>query len=231
MKSLLITGVSKGIGAFLAQHYVKAGYKVFGISRTQPNFEHENFVWYKVDVASEADCLDFFRKLRQQKVELYGLVNNAAIATLNPLSTTPYSTAENILQVNVLGSFLMMREASKLMVRAQNGRIINFTSVAKPLQIEWESVYSASKAAIESLTKTAAREFGAMGVTVNAVGPGPVSTDLLKGVGHERIQYVLDRQALQKMTEYEDVLNVVDFFLSESSHMVTGQVLYLGGAG
>lgn len=231
MKSLLITGVSKGIGAFLAQHYAKAGNKVFGISRTDPNFEHENFVWHKVDIAKEADCLDFFRKLRQQKVELYGLINNAAIATLNTLSTTPYSTAENILQVNVLGSFLMMREASKLMVRAQKGRIINFTSVAKPLQIEWESVYSASKAAMESLTKTAAREFGAMGVTVNALGPGPVSTDLLKGVGHDRIQYVLDRQALQKMTEYQDVLNVADFFLSENSHMVTGQVLYLGGAG
>lgn len=231
MKSLLITGVSKGIGAFLAEHYLSAGYKVYGISRTESSIQHENFVWNKVDIANEAECLAFFRKLRADRIQLYGLINNAAIATLNTLTTTPYSTAENILQVNVLGSFLMMREATKLMIKSQTGRIVNFTSVANPLQIEWESIYSASKAAIESLTKTAAREFGAMGITVNAVGPGPVSTDLLKGVGDERVQYVLDRQAIKSMTEYQDIANVVDFFLGEQSSMITGQVLYLGGVG
>jgi 3-oxoacyl-[acyl-carrier protein] reductase len=129
----------------------------------------------------------------------------------------------------VVGTFLFMREAARLMQKRKFGRIVNFASVATPLKLEGEAVYAASKAAIESLTEILARELAAMGVTVNAVGPTPVETDLIRGVPRESMDRLLARQAIQRMGTMEDVGNAVDFFLRPESSFITGQVIYLGG--
>jgi 3-oxoacyl-[acyl-carrier protein] reductase len=109
------------------------------------------------------------------------------------------------------------------------GRIVNFTTVAVPLALEGEAAYVASKAAVESLTRVLARELGPFGIRVNAVGPTPVETDLIRAVPKEKIDALLARQVLPRMGTPEDVARVVDFFLSPASDFVTGQVIYLGG--
>ncbi len=135
-----------------------------------------------------------------------------------------------MLQTNVGGTFLMCREAARLMMRGGiGGRIVNFTSVAVPLKLEGEAIYVASKAAVESLTRVLAKEFAPMGIAVNAVGPNPIDTDLIKGVPKCKIDALLKRQAIDDMGTMEDIANVVDFFLRPESRMITGQVLYLGG--
>jgi 3-oxoacyl-[acyl-carrier protein] reductase len=115
------------------------------------------------------------------------------------------------------------------MVRAKSGRIVNFSTVATPLRLEGESLYAASKAAVESLTQVLARELGQSGVTANAIGPTPVPTDLIKNVPEAKMKALLARQAIQRFGTLADVVNVLDFFLSEHSAFVTGQVIYLGG--
>jgi 3-oxoacyl-[acyl-carrier protein] reductase len=159
------------------------------------------------------------------------LLNNAGIASMNHALLTPAETLRGILSTNLVGTFLLCREAGKVMTRQKAGRIVNFTSVAVPLRLEGEAAYAASKAAVESFTRVLSRELGESGVTVNAVGPTPVPTDLVAGVPKEKMEALLARQGIRRWGTVEDVANVVDFFLAEGSGFVTGQVVYLGGVG
>jgi 3-oxoacyl-[acyl-carrier protein] reductase len=139
-------------------------------------------------------------------------------------------TVENIFSTNVFGTFIACREAARLMIASRSkGRIINFATVATPLRLEGEAVYAASKAAVESLTRVFARELAEYEITVNAVGPTPVETDLIRSVSKEKIAALLARQAIPRLGEMRDIANVIDFFMREESDFVTGQVVYLGG--
>jgi 3-oxoacyl-[acyl-carrier protein] reductase len=109
------------------------------------------------------------------------------------------------------------------------GRIVNFASVAVPLKLEGEAIYAASKAAVISLTQILAREFADFGVTVNAIGPGPIRTDLIRGVSPQKLDALIERQAIKRYGEPRDVIHVIDFFVQPASDFVTGQVIFLGG--
>jgi 3-oxoacyl-[acyl-carrier protein] reductase len=228
-QTLIITGTSKGIGRSLAEHYLAAGWNVVGCSRGAAQIEHERYRHQAVDVNDEAGIVRMVREVVRREGAIDALINNAGIAAMNHLLTTPLISAQRVMNTNFLGSFLFLREVAKAMVKAKAGRIVNFTTVAVPLHLEGESVYAASKAAVESLTRIAARELAPFGITVNAVGPTPIGTDLIKAVPESKIQALLARQAFPRLGTFEDIANVTDFFLSPRSKFVTGQVLYLGG--
>jgi len=143
----------------------------------------------------------------------------------------PGDTARQILHVNVLGSFLVCREAAKLMRRRSYGRIVNFSTIAVPLRLEGEALYAAAKSAVEMLTRVLAREFAPFGITVNAIGPTPIETDLIRGVPREKLQQIIDHLAIRRFGTFRDVAHVIDFFVHPASDNITGQVLYLGGGG
>jgi 3-oxoacyl-[acyl-carrier protein] reductase len=109
------------------------------------------------------------------------------------------------------------------------GRIVNFVTVAVPLKLEGEAIYAASKAAVISLTEVLAREFADFGITVNAIGPTPIKTDLVRGVPPQKLDALVQRQAIKRYGEPKDVINVVDFLVEPASDFVTGQVIFLGG--
>ena len=115
------------------------------------------------------------------------------------------------------------------MMRQKYGRIVNYSTVAVAFNLEGEAIYAASKAAVETLTKTVSNELASLGITVNAVAPTPVETDLIKAVPKDKIQDLLNRQAIQRFGKFEDVKNVIDFFIDDKSDFITGQVIYLGG--
>lgn len=108
-------------------------------------------------------------------------------------------------------------------------RIINFATVATPLRLEGEAIYAASKAAIVNLTQICAKELSEFGITVNALAPTPIPTDLIKNVPKNKINALLNQQAIKRFGKFDDVLNVIEFYLNEKSDFITGQVIYLGG--
>ncbi len=228
-KTMLITGTRKGIGKYLAQYYVEKGFRVVGCSRGEVDYELENYQHFCLDVADESRVKKMFSEIRKQYGRLDVLINNAGIASMNHALLTPLSTIQNVLNTNVTGTFLFCREAAKLMQKNQRGRIVNFSTVAVPLKLEGEAIYAASKAAVVSLTQVLAKELASMGITINAVGPTPVQTDLIRSVPQGKIDALLNAQAICRFGEFQDISNVVDFFIRPESDFVTGQVVYLGG--
>jgi len=225
----LITGTRKGIGKYLAEHYVKNGHHVIGCSRSAADWELPHYTHIEADVSDEKAVKILFRHIRENYGYLDNLINNAGIASMNHFMLTPTSAVENILKTNVIGTFLFSREAAKLMVKKKYGRIINFTTVATPLKLAGEAIYAASKAAIYSMTEVLARELAEYNITVNAIGPTPIETDLIRSVPAEKMQQLIARQAIRRLGTFEDVSNVIDFYLRKESDFITGQNLYLGG--
>jgi 3-oxoacyl-[acyl-carrier protein] reductase len=225
----LITGSRKGIGQFLARHFVARGYAVVGCSREPADWSLDGYEHRVVDVTDELAVMGLCGVLRRERGAPAVLINNAGIAAMNHALLTPSATVEAIFRTNVLGTVLVSREVAKLMLPEGFGRIVNFSSVAVPLRLEGESAYAASKSAVETFTRILARELGPRGITVNAVGPAPTETDLTRPVAAQKIQDVIGRLAVGRAGTFEDIANVVDFLVRPESSAVTGQTIYLGG--
>jgi 3-oxoacyl-[acyl-carrier protein] reductase len=228
-KTVLITGTSRGIGRHLAEHYLSRGLNVIGCSRSRSTLDHPRFQSHALDIADEKAVLDMLTRIRRDHDQVDVLINNAGTASMNHLFTTPMESVRRIFDTNFVGTFLLSREVGKLMQRRKYGRIVNLVTVAVPMKLAGEAVYAASKAAVVSLTEVLSHELAPYGITVNALGPTAVQTDLIKGVPKEKLRKVLARQAIPRIGEFSDVVNVIDFLISPASGFVTGQTIYLGG--
>ena len=227
---VLITGSRKGIGRFLAETFLQRGYVVFGCSRGESDLEHEFYHHYQCDVADETSVIKLIRSVGKSHGGIDALINNAGIASMNHILSTPASTAKKLMDTNFIGTVLCCREVAKLMMRKKNnGKMINFSTVASPLNLEGEAIYASSKAAVQKFSQVAAKEFAPFGITVNCIGPTPIETDLIKAVPKNKIDLLLNSQAIKRLGTKDDVLNVIDFFLSDKSDFITGQTVYLGG--
>jgi 3-oxoacyl-[acyl-carrier protein] reductase len=227
---MIITGTRKGIGKYLAEYYVEKEFVIIGCSRSDIDFELNNYKHFVLDISDEKKVKKMFNQIRRTYGRLDILINNAGVASMNHVLLTPLKKTKEILNTNFIGTFLFCREAGKIMKKNSYGRIVNFTSVGTKLKIEGEAIYTASKAAVENLTEVLSREYAGFGITVNAIGPTPVKTDLIRSVPTEKIDNITKRLAIPRLTEYIDISNVIDFFISNKSNYITGQTIHLGGA-
>ena len=227
--NILITGTRKGIGNQLVNYYLKKNYNVIGCSRSDIDFKHDNYLHFNIDISNEQSVKDMFLRFRKKFKRLDILINNAGVASMNHTLLTPMNKAQKIINTNFLGTFIMSRESAKIMKKYSFGRIINITSVGTQMKLEGEAIYTASKSAVENFTVVLSRELADFGITVNGVGPTPIITDLIKSVPKEKIENILSQLAFNRLTEITDITNVIDFFISEQSSYITGQMIYLGG--
>lgn len=228
-KIMLITGTRKGIGRYLAQYYISKNYFVIGCSRSESDLLDENYKHYCLDIADEVEVKNLFRDIQRDFGRLDVLINNAGVASMNHSLLTPISTVKKILNTNVVGNFLFSREAAKLMKKNNFGRIVNFVTFAIPFKLEGEAIYAASKAAVVTLTEILSREYAPFNITVNAVAPPAVQTDLIKGVAEDKMIKLLNRQSIHRFGTPKDVSVVIDFFIQQGSEMINGQIIYMGG--
>jgi 3-oxoacyl-[acyl-carrier protein] reductase len=228
-KYYIITGTRKGLGKQIAEHYLDQGHKVAGCSRGKSSIEHKNYLHFELDISNEMAVVNMVRSVKKSFGSIDILLNNAGIAAMNHILTTPYKNARNVFDTNFFGTFLFIREVSKVMIKQKNGSIVNYTTIATPLNLEGEAVYAASKSAVESFTCISAKELGKFGIRVNAIGPTPIKTDLIRNVPKDKLQDLLKQQVIQRFGKFDDIVNVIDFYNSEKSNFITGQIIYLGG--
>lgn len=226
---ILITGSSKGIGYNLAKHFLSQGYVVIGCSRSATELHHEKYKHFCLDVSDEKQVNDLFMNIRKQYGRLDVLINNAGIASMNHTLLTPLSTVNKLFDTNFTGTFLFSRQAVKLMKKNNFGRIVNFSTVAVPLNLEGEAIYAASKSAVEQFTKVFSKEIASLGITINTIGPTPVETDLIKAVPKNKLDDLIAQQAIKRLGNFDDIINVINFYIDPNSNFITGQTIYLGG--
>ncbi len=226
---LLVTGARKGIGRFLAEHYLEKGYLVEGCSRGTSDIKHSGYHHTELDVADEKGVRSMIADVTKRHGRIDVVLNNAAIASMNHVLLTPAKTANRMLEVNVTGTMLVCRDAAKVMMRRRYGRIVNFTTIVAPIALAGEAIYAASKSAVVTFTRILAFELGQWGITCNSFGATPIMTDMIKGVPQDKIDAVVNNLAIKRLGTHQDCANVCDFFIAPGSDNITGQVIYLGG--
>jgi 3-oxoacyl-[acyl-carrier protein] reductase len=223
---IIVTGSSKGIGNFLARELHARGETVLGIARSQSK---EEFDSVQVDVSKFDELKDLVTQIKKEGKQISCLINTAGVASMNLALLTKSSVVETIIRTNLIGTIYSCQVFSPIMIRGGSGSIINFSTIAVPLSLAGESIYAASKAGVETFSKVLARELAPFNINVNCIAPGPIETDLIRGIPADKIAKVVKRQINEKQFSKNDILDLVDILLSPKSYSITGQILNVGG--
>lgn len=223
---IIITGASRGIGKAILNRLNFLGYETCGISRDVSNINGRAF---KCDVSDFNQIKKVVQSIKKNKIGITGIINAAGIASMNLALTTPPDITEKIIKVNLLGTIYCCQLFAPLLIRNKKGSIINFSTIAVAVGLKGESVYVASKSGIEGFSRSFAREMAGFNIRVNCIAPGPIDTDLTKGVSSGLINKVIEKQIIPRKFTPNDVCNLVEIVLDEKASALSGQVLYVGG--
>ena len=227
MRNVIVTGGTRGIGWEITQALVATGHHVIVVARnSSPAIEQAdpNHVSFLARNLMDVDFASFTAMIRE-RFPIYGLVNNAGIGVSGILSMLPDSQIEHVVRLNVMTPILLTKYLIRSMMTAREGRVVNISSIVAATGYSGLSAYSASKAAIEGFTRSLAREVGPLGITVNAVAPGFVDTEMTHGLTEKHRQQIARRSALQRMPSGADVANAVAFLMSDLAANITGTVM------
>jgi 3-oxoacyl-[acyl-carrier protein] reductase len=228
-KIVLVSGSSRGVGQIIAMHFLNNDAQVLGFSRGIPDWAHENYHHFSLDIANPAEIQTTFRAIQKQFPRLDIVVNNAAVLTSQYAMVMPAKNAVDMVNINLLAPFFISREAAKLMRKSKCGRIINIGSMAASLEPIGDSVYAACKAGINTLANVMAKEFASFHITCNTLGITAIETDMLNQLPRHKVDAIINNLPIPRYALPEDITNVIDFFASENSSYITAQVVYLGG--
>ncbi|HZR75330.1 SDR family NAD(P)-dependent oxidoreductase [Bradyrhizobium sp.] len=236
MHNVLVTGGSRGIGLAIAQRLAGHGYNVIAVARRESDelragieaaTKGSGRIHFRSFDLSEVDAIPAFVKgVRDEFGAIYGLVNNAGIGTEGLLATMHNSEIEALMRLNVLSPIILTKYVVRhMMADGAGGRVINMSSIIASTGYNGLSVYGATKAAATGFTRSLAREVGKLGITVNAIAPGFIDTELTHSLGAEQRQRIAGRSALRRLPETGDVASMVEFLLGEGGRNITGSVL------
>jgi 3-oxoacyl-[acyl-carrier protein] reductase len=228
MRNVVVTGGTRGIGLTITRALMQAGYRVIVIARkTVPEIacaDPARISFVACDLM-EVDYASFTMALRGRFTTIYGLVNNAGVGPSGILSMMPNHQVSDVMQMNVVAPITLTKYLIRPMLVAREGRVVNISSIVASTGYSGLSAYSASKAAIEGFTRSLAREVGAVGITVNAVAPGFVETEMTHGLTDKQRQQIARRSALNRLPTTNDVANTVTFLMSDMAANITGTVM------
>jgi 3-oxoacyl-[acyl-carrier protein] reductase len=236
---VIVTGGSRGLGAAAVRALIDEGYYVSTCSRTKTDFiadlekdptRGSRFFYTPLDMEQVDRYEQFMNACVGRGGPLYGLVNNAGIAMAGVLATFPNIDTERILRVNLLGPLAMSRVAIRHFLRSRSGgRIVNISSIIGTRGYNGLSAYSASKAGLDGLTRSLARELGRLRVTVNSIAPGYVRTEMSATLSEGQMDQIARRTPLGRLGETSDMTGLLLFLLSDAAAFITGQVILTDG--
>jgi 3-oxoacyl-[acyl-carrier protein] reductase len=230
MDNVLVTGASRGLGLAIAEKLAADGFNVIAVAR-KAGAAREGVTPVAYDLGDVAGIPDFVRGLRQQFGPLYGLVNNAGTSTEGLLATMPDPDIEALIRLNVLSPIMLSKYVTRGMMAQGRGRVVSISSIVASNGFNSLSVYSATKASLIGFTRSLAREMGRVGVTVNAIAPGFIDTELTRGLGEEGREKIVARSALRRLAEPQDVAAMTAFLMSEAARNITGTVMTVDAGG
>jgi 3-oxoacyl-[acyl-carrier protein] reductase len=236
MHNVVVTGGSRGIGLAICKRMARAGYNVIAVARRESAAltdaireivqEGTGGLHFRAFDLSEIDAIPAFVKgLRDEFGAIYGLVNNAGIGTEGLLANMHNTEIEALVRLNVTSPIVLTKYVVRQMMADGAGRIVNMSSIIASTGYNGLSVYGATKAAATGFTRSLAREVGRTGITVNAIAPGFVDTELTQGLSDDQRQRIAGRSALRRLPEADDVARMVEYLLGDGGRNVTGTVL------
>jgi 3-oxoacyl-[acyl-carrier protein] reductase len=202
---------------------------VVGFSRGEAAFEHSNYSHVRVDVSDPAAIQKAFGELKQNCDSVQIVVNNAAVQTSQYAMVLPPAAAQAMLNTNLMGAFMVSREASKMMRKQRWGRIIHIGSMMASLEPIGGSIYAACKAGLSTLANVMAKELAPLNVTCNTIAISAIRTDMMDQLPKDKFAELIATLPLPRLAEPDDIFNVLDFLVSERSSYITAQTIYLGG--
>lgn len=229
-EATLVTGGSAGIGRAICEMLLDAGRTVVNLDYTVPDWSHPRLVSFQADLTHAEQTREQAQKITSQYA-ITALVNNAGATRPGTIDTASLEDLDYVVALHFQASLLLIQAALPALRASGNGRIVNMSSRAalgKPERV----VYSATKAGLVGMTRTLAMELGGDGITVNAIGPGPIATELFhksNPAGAPRTQKIIDSIIVKRLGTPEDVARAAMFFLSPENSFVTGQILYVCG--
>lgn len=231
-QKVVVTGGSRGLGLAMVETLARAGYGVIAVARTESaelaalKAAHEGAVHFQPwDLSEIATLAQLAKTLRETHGAIWGLVNNAGIGTAGVLSTLGDAKIEQLTRLNVTSPITLTKYLVRPMMTQRAGRVINLSSIVASTGYVGLSAYAATKAALIGFTHSLARELGSLGITVNAVAPGFVATEMTHGLEAAQLEQIARRSALRRMATAQDVANTVAFLMSDKACNITGTVL------
>jgi len=235
MRNVIVTGGSRGLGLGIARTLVGAGYQVIAIARRQSDElaaaigdaggDQGALRFWPFDLAKVADIANLVKAIRKEFGPIYGLVNNAGIGTSGVLATMQNGQIERLVHLNTVSPMILTKYVVRAMMVDGGGRIVNMSSIVSVTGFSGLSVYGATKASLTGFTRSLAREAGPLGITVNAVAPGFISTEMTEGLDEAQRDQIRRRSPLRRLAEINDVADAVEFLLSDKAKNITGTVL------
>jgi 3-oxoacyl-[acyl-carrier protein] reductase len=236
-RNVVVTGGTRGLGLAIVQGLLRNGYRVSTCGRRYSEglreielCHKESLFFAECSVENENEVEQYFKEAARWGEGIYGLINNAGIAKEGILATFPNVESRKIIEVNLLGALYCTRAALRYMLtHARDGRIINISSIIGSHGYNGLAAYSASKAGMDGLTRALCREVGRRQITVNSIAPGYMRTEMSAKLSTGQLNQIVRRTPLGRLTEISDVVPLVDFLLSDSAAMITGQTIVVDG--
>jgi 3-oxoacyl-[acyl-carrier protein] reductase len=233
MRNVIVTGGSRGLGLGMVRVLSAAGYNVVAIARQESaelaaaikEASRGGVHFRACDLAATAGIADFVKALRREFGSFHGLVNNAGLGTGGLLASMPDAQIERLVRLNTIAPVILSKYIVRFMMADGGGRIVNVSSIVSFTGYSGLSVYSATKSSLVGFTRSLAREVGKVGITVNAVAPGFVDTEMTESLEGEQRAKIMRRSALGRLVSVDDVANAVEFLLGDKAANITGTVL------
>ena len=232
MKTALVTGASRGIGKAIAEKLKVDNYKVLGTATSDTGVEklYSNGIeGYLLDLNSKDSIDSFWSQLEIDNKTISVLVNNAGITRDNIILRMSDEEWSDIMNVHLNGTFQLSKRALKMMLKNKWGRIINISSASASIGNRGQSNYAAAKAGVEAFTKSLAKEVGRRDITINAIAPGFISTDMTENNKGVNADYLVNEIPLGRFGEPEEVASLISFMCSDGASYITGQTIHING--